>query len=223
MNNQHFVQLLSSLAGLAFQTSAIFDLMSSLCHHQELLQASCADPYVILKYLFWRNPNFSLLENQLNILCTSLGWIARDMGVPDSYKFEVVCPVDAFSASLSDIQIILKGTNFNVTSLKSGSYMIIDNKVVIVNGSEALLFEGCTVENKAGPSNSTANAVPSALAPATPHAASSTITIDSTNEASAMAADNANLYKLVDVPQPVSLLTLSLLQIVLHSSVSYVS
>ncbi|ESK82083.1 hypothetical protein Moror_3528, partial [Moniliophthora roreri MCA 2997] len=165
----------TSTCCLAFQTSAIFDLRilsfciqqqisllhvqeefvkSSLCHCQELLQASCTDPHVILKYLFWHNPNFAPLEEQLNILCTSLGWIARDMGVPDSYKFKVVCPVDLFFASLSNIQVILKGTNFDITGLKSGLYMIVDNKVVMVDGSEALHFEGHTIENEAGPSNS---------------------------------------------------------------------
>uniref|UniRef100_A0A0W0FQW2 Uncharacterized protein n=1 Tax=Moniliophthora roreri TaxID=221103 RepID=A0A0W0FQW2_MONRR len=49
----------------------------------------------------------------------------------------------------------------------------------------------------------TADAGPSS---ATLHAASPTNTVDSTNEASAMAADNAK-SSLVDVPQPVSLLT----------------
>uniref|UniRef100_A0A0W0ETU8 Uncharacterized protein n=1 Tax=Moniliophthora roreri TaxID=221103 RepID=A0A0W0ETU8_MONRR len=216
INNQHFVQSLSSLAGLAFQTSAIFDLRilsfciqqqisllhvqeesvkSSLCHCQELLQASCTDPHVILKYLFWHYPNFAPLEEQLNILCTSLGWIARDMGVPDSYKFKVVCPVDLFFASLSNIQVILKGTNFDITGLKSSLYMIVDNKVVMVDGSEALHFEGHTIENEAGPSNSisllslTADARPSS---ATPHAISPSNTIISTNKASTVAADNAN-------------------------------
>uniref|UniRef100_A0A0W0GCE3 Uncharacterized protein n=1 Tax=Moniliophthora roreri TaxID=221103 RepID=A0A0W0GCE3_MONRR len=176
---------------------------SALQQCRELLRASCADPCVILKYLFWHDPNFTPSEKQLNILCTSLGWIARDMGVPDSYEFEVICPVDPFSASLSDVQVILKGTDFDVTGLKSGSYMIVDNKVVMVNGSKAPHFEGLTVDNEAGPSNSTADTGPSS---ATPRAASPTNTIDLTNQASATVAENANPL-LVDVPQPVSLLT----------------
>ncbi|ESK80904.1 hypothetical protein Moror_15773, partial [Moniliophthora roreri MCA 2997] len=67
--------------------------------------------------------------------------------------------------------------------------MIVDNKVVMVDGSEALCFESHTVENKAGPSNSTADTGPSS---ATPRAISPSNTVISTNEASAVAADNAN-------------------------------
>uniref|UniRef100_A0A0W0GBD2 Uncharacterized protein n=1 Tax=Moniliophthora roreri TaxID=221103 RepID=A0A0W0GBD2_MONRR len=117
--------------------------------------------------------------------------------------------MDPFFASLSDVWVILKGTDFDVTGLKSSLYMIIDNKVVMVDGSEALRFEGLTVDNEAGPSNSisllslTADAGPSS---ATLHAASPTNTVNSTNQASAMVADKAN-PSLVDVPQPVSLLT----------------
>uniref|UniRef100_A0A0W0FEU1 Uncharacterized protein n=1 Tax=Moniliophthora roreri TaxID=221103 RepID=A0A0W0FEU1_MONRR len=81
----------------------------------------------------------------------------------------------------------------------------------MVDGSEALCFKGPAVENEAGPSNSTADAGPSALA--TPHAISPSNTVNSTNEASAVAANNANpslpSSKLVDMPQPMSLLTLS--------------
>uniref|UniRef100_A0A0W0FBT9 Uncharacterized protein n=1 Tax=Moniliophthora roreri TaxID=221103 RepID=A0A0W0FBT9_MONRR len=188
MNNQHFVQSLSSLTGLAFQMSAIFDLMvSSFCIRQQISLLHVQEES--------HDPNFTPSEEQLNILCTSLGWIARDLGVPDGYEFEVICPMDLFFASFSDIWVILKGTDFDVTGLKSSSYMIIDNKVVMVDGSEAPHFEGLTTAN-AGPSS------------ATLHAASPTNTVDSTNEASAMAADNAK-SSLVDVPQPMSLLTLS--------------
>ncbi|ESK81250.1 hypothetical protein Moror_11262 [Moniliophthora roreri MCA 2997] len=180
---------------LAFQTSTIFDLMvSSFCVRQQISLLHVQEESV---------KSALHQQEQLNILCTSLGWIARDIGVPDSYEFEVVCPMDPFFASLSDIQVILKGTNFDVTGLKSGSYMIVDNKVVMVNGSEALRFEGLTV--KVGLSNSTADAGPSSAAP---HAASPTNTVNSTNEASATAADNTK-SSLVDVLQPVSLLTLS--------------
>ncbi|ESK81056.1 hypothetical protein Moror_3536 [Moniliophthora roreri MCA 2997] len=112
--------------------------------------------------------------------------------------------MDPFFASLSDVRVILKGTDFDVTGLKSGSYMIINNKVIMVNRSKALRFKGLTIDNEAGPSNSTADTGPSS---ATPRAVSPTNTVDSTNEASAMAADNAK-SSLVDVPQPVSLLTL---------------
>ncbi|ESK80915.1 hypothetical protein Moror_1323 [Moniliophthora roreri MCA 2997] len=78
----------------------------------------------------------------------------------------------------------------------------------MVDGSEVPHFKGHTIENEAGLSNSTANARPSS---ATPHAASPTNTVNSTNEASAVVADNANPSlppsKLVDMPQPMSLLT----------------
>ncbi|ESK80782.1 hypothetical protein Moror_8510 [Moniliophthora roreri MCA 2997] len=141
VNNQHFVQSLSSLAGLAFQTSAIFDLMvSSLCVRRQISLLCVQEE--------------SVKKEQLNVLCTSLGWIARDLGVPDGYKFKVVCPVDLFFASLSNVWVILKGTDFDVTGLKSGSYMIVNNKVVMVDGSEAPHFEGLTVDNEAGLSNS---------------------------------------------------------------------
>ncbi|ESK80768.1 hypothetical protein Moror_15443, partial [Moniliophthora roreri MCA 2997] len=120
--------------------------------------------------------------------CTS-SMPSPDLGVPDSYEFKVVCPVDPFFASLSDIWVILKGTDFDVTGLKSGSYMIIDNKVIMVDGSKALHFEGLTVDNEAGPSNSTADTGPSS---ATLCAASPTNTVDSTNQASATVADKAN-------------------------------
>ncbi|ESK83609.1 hypothetical protein Moror_12048 [Moniliophthora roreri MCA 2997] len=72
--------------------------------------------------------------------------------------------MDLFSASLSDIWVILKGTNFDITGLKSSSYMIIDNK--------------------------TADTGPSTLA--TLCAVSPSNTIDSTNKASAAVANNAN-------------------------------
>uniref|UniRef100_A0A0W0EYF0 Uncharacterized protein n=1 Tax=Moniliophthora roreri TaxID=221103 RepID=A0A0W0EYF0_MONRR len=162
VNNQHFVQSLSSLAGLAFQTSAIFDLMvSSLCVRRQISLLCVQEE--------------SVKKEQLNVLCTSLGWIARDLGVPDGYKFKVVCPVDLFFASLSNVWVILKGTDFDVTGLKSGSYMIVNNKVVMVDGSEAPHFEGLTVDN----------------------------------EAVLQQLTMLSLLKLVDVPQPMSLLTLS--------------
>uniref|UniRef100_A0A0W0EVU6 Uncharacterized protein n=1 Tax=Moniliophthora roreri TaxID=221103 RepID=A0A0W0EVU6_MONRR len=82
----------------------------------------------------------------------------------------------------------LSKVHFDITGLKSGSYMIVDNKVVMVDGSEAPCFEGLTVDNEAGMSNSTADAGPSS---ATLCATSPTNTVDSTNKASAMAADNA--------------------------------
>uniref|UniRef100_A0A0W0G627 Uncharacterized protein n=1 Tax=Moniliophthora roreri TaxID=221103 RepID=A0A0W0G627_MONRR len=223
LNVLHLLQALGQTKAMEISLLCVQEesVKSALRQCQELLQASCADPRVILKYLFWHNPNFAPLEEQLNILCTSLGWITRDMGVPDSYKFEVICPVDPFFASLSDVQVILKGTDFDITSLKSSLYMIIDNKVIMVDGSEALCFEGHTIENKAGPSNSTADTGPSS---ATPCAISPSNTIISTNEASAVAADNANpsVYSFSSSQYYSNLLANQLLPI-LRSLVSLVS
>ncbi|ESK80734.1 hypothetical protein Moror_2972 [Moniliophthora roreri MCA 2997] len=51
------------------------------------------------------------------------------MGVPNSFEIDIYCPANF--TSINQICVFLKGTDFNITRLKHGSYEIIDGKLIV--------------------------------------------------------------------------------------------